>query len=181
MTNTQRAPAGRPVINLAGTRFGRLEVLNLGPKGTHGGKPRWECRCDCGRLLLVPGARLRSGNTKSCGCFRRDRSGSLYRTHGKSKTREYSMFYDARKRAFSLGLPFGIEPEDISVPDRCPVLGLLLDGSCRDRKPSLDRVVPSLGYVKGNVRVISFRANRIKSDATADELRAVLSYTEGTP
>jgi hypothetical protein len=40
-------------------------------------------------------------------------------------------------------------------------------------------MVPSLGYVPGNIRVISMRANRIKTDATADELRAVLRYMEG--
>ena len=41
-----------------------------------------------------------------------------------------------------------------------------------------DRVVPALGYVPSNIRVISFRANRIKSDASAAELRAVLEYVE---
>ena len=49
----------------------------------------------------------------------------------------------------------------------------------RDRTPSLDRFVPNLGYVKGNIRVISFRANRLKSDATIDEMRQVLAYMEG--
>lgn len=44
---------------------------------------------------------------------------------------------------------------------------------------SLDRIVPSLGYVPGNVAVISHRANRIKSDATADELRAVADWLDG--
>ncbi len=43
---------------------------------------------------------------------------------------------------------------------------------------TLDRVVPSLGYVKGNVRVISFRANRLKNNATIDEIRAILAYME---
>lgn len=89
------------------------------------------------------------------------------------------MFYDARKRAAKLELPFNIEPEDIVIPDICPVLGIVLSSSgARDARPSLDRIVPALGYVKNNICVISFRANRIKSDASADELRRVLDYVE---
>lgn len=105
--------------------------------------------------------------------------GAMYRTHGQSKTPAYKMFYDARKRAVRFGLPFSIEPADIIIPATCPVLGFHLDGETRDRTPSLDRFSPSLGYVAGNIRVISFRANRIKSDATTDELRRVLAYSEG--
>ena len=90
------------------------------------------------------------------------------------------MFYDARKRAFRLGLPFDITPDDITIPEVCPVLGFLLnkDGP-RDMRPSLDRILPHAGYVRDNIRVISFRANRLKSDATCEELRAVLAYMEG--
>jgi hypothetical protein len=91
------------------------------------------------------------------------------------------MFYDARKRAQRFGLPFGIEPEDVLVPDVCPVLGIPLDSTSRDNTPSLDRIVPASGYVRGNIQVISFRANRIKSDATAPELQAILAYMERTP
>jgi hypothetical protein len=103
----------------------------------------------------------------------------LYRKHGKSKTPEYAMFYDARKRAARGGLPFTIEPGDIAIPARCPVLGILLTvAGPRDTRPSLDRVVPSAGYTTSNIRVVSFRANRIKSDSTAAELRAIAAYIE---
>lgn len=89
------------------------------------------------------------------------------------------MFYDARKRAMALNIPFLIEPYDIKIPTICPVLGIQLtaDGP-RDTRPSLDRVVPANGYVLSNINVISFKANRIKSDATPDELRRVLAYSE---
>ena len=75
-----------------------------------------------------------------------------------------------------------MEATDIVVPEFCPVLGLRLkiseEGRWTDSSPSLDRFIPSLGYVKGNVRVISWRANRIKCDATVEEVRALLAYME---
>lgn len=171
---------GRPAIDMLGKKFGRLTVAERIPSPKRNDQARWRCVCECGGEVVVAGHKLRAGSTKSCGCFRRDRMGQVFRKHGLSKTPAYTMFYDARKRALALTLPFSIEPEHIIVPERCPVLGILLttDGA-RDSRPSLDRIVPALGYVPGNVRVISFRANRIKSDATPDELRAVLAYSEG--
>lgn len=171
---------GRPATEMLGMKFGRLMVLSRAanrPQG--GGIARWVCRCECGNIVDFPGARLRSGGTKSCGCLRRDRMGAIYRTHGKSKTMQYTMFYDARKRAIALGLPFNINPENIEIPSICPVLGTSLSNSGRrDFRPSLDRVIPDRGYVIGNIKVISFRANRMKSDACVSDLRAVIKYIE---
>ncbi len=160
-----------------GQRFGRLTVTRIYfPRRSD--QARIECLCDCGTSLDTIGGRLRAGGKKSCGCYRRDRAGQLYRKHGKSHTPPYVMFYDARKRAQRFGVPFDIEPDDIHIPAVCAVLGIALDGSSRDRTPSLDRIVPTKGYVRGNIRVISFRANRIKSDASTLELRAILAYME---
>lgn len=79
----------------------------------------------------------------------------------------------ARARAKKKSLPFDIELDDIVIPDICPLLDipLVLDNQLfADNSPSLDRLIPSLGYVKGNVKVISVRANTIKNNATIDEL-----------
>lgn len=161
-----------------GQRFGLLTVVEIyTPKRVD--QHRVRCVCDCGASFETTGSRLRAGSNKSCGCLRRDRAGGLFRSHGKSKTPQYVMFYDARKRAIARGLPFTITPEDIVIPEFCPVIGVrLTDRGPRDTRPSLDRVAPGKGYTPENVRVISFRANRIKSDATPDELRAVLAYAE---
>lgn len=161
-----------------GQRFGRLIVAEK-VISKRRDQWRWRCVCDCGTEVLLRGSRLRSGSTKSCGCLRRDRAGGPYRSHGLSQTAEYCMFYDARKRAVARGLPFSINPEHIVIPAHCPVLGIKLSQEGpRDNRPSLDRIVPERGYTPSNIRVISFRANRIKSDATAYELRAVLEYVE---
>lgn len=56
---------------------------------------------------------------------------------------------------------------------------LLWEGSNRtDNTPSLDRIVPHKGYVPDNVCVISWRANRLKSDASPAELRMLADYAE---
>ena len=85
----------------------------------------------------------------------------------------------AKTRAKQKGLPFNLEVGDVLVPTLCPALGIPLaigSGMCSDNSPSIDRVIPELGYVKGNINVISRRANRIKNDATPDELYRVWKY-----
>lgn len=88
----------------------------------------------------------------------------------------------AKARATKRGLPFSITPDDVVIPARCPVLDIpLVRNPSRgpyDSSPSLDRKVCSLGYVPGNVVVISWRANRIKNDATAAEVRNLLAWME---
>jgi hypothetical protein len=82
----------------------------------------------------------------------------------------------AKYRARLNSLPFTITLDDVKVSTHCPVLGIPLDSRTRDYAPSIDAVVPELGYVPRNVVVISGRANRIKSDATHDELKAIECY-----
>lgn len=87
-----------------------------------------------------------------------------------------AMLRNARSRAIKKGLPFDLVAKDIVVPDVCPVLGISIDKSLshmKDHSPSLDRIKPELGYVKGNIRVISQRANRLKCDGTAAEMLLV--------
>lgn len=93
------------------------------------------------------------------------------------------MVLRCKARAAKRGIPFGLSYTDFDIPERCPILGVNL--SVGDKQggspfsPSLDRIIPSLGYVRGNVMVISKRANTIKSDATAEELLAVAKFIAG--
>lgn len=59
-------------LDLAGKRFGRLEVLARGPKIPK--HSLWICRCDCGTLTAAKGGNLNSGSTNSCGCLHRELS-----------------------------------------------------------------------------------------------------------
>ena len=87
-----------------------------------------------------------------------------------------------RGRAKNKGLEVNITHEDLAVPDICPVLGIpiiLSKNAPRGNRPSVDRFDNSLGYAKGNVRVISSRANNLKNDATVDEIERILRYMKG--
>jgi hypothetical protein len=99
----------------------------------------------------------------------------------KDTSPELFLLKGARNRCRGTDIPCTITISDIVIPDVCPALGIPLVPSrgkgATDNSPSLDRIVPALGYVPGNVCVISYKANRIKQDATAEELEMVSRYT----
>lgn len=113
------------------------------------------------------------------------RSQKVYREDG-SKQR----FYTIKKRAKEKGIPFDLTVEDFktlfdNAPTHCPILGIKFehrkigskDGSKQNHSaPSIDRLDPKKGYVKGNVMVMSAMANRIKTDATIDQIEKVLNF-----
>jgi len=88
---------------------------------------------------------------------------------------ERRMLRSSKHSAKLRGLEHNITLPDIVVPEFCPVLGIRLNSKRRGGRqpdtPSLDRIDSSKGYIKGNVRVISWRANRLKADATLEESR----------
>lgn len=97
---------------------------------------------------------------------------------------EASLWVAAKRRAKLLGVPFAIVIEDIVIPEKCPILGIQLVRSMGKgsgnfgASPSLDRIIPKLGYVRGNIAVISARANSIKSDASSETLRRVADWID---
>jgi len=78
----------------------------------------------------------------------------------------------AKRRAKARGIEFTMELEELKWPETCPLLEIPLNQlhPDLDYHASIDRIDSSKGYVKGNVMIISHRANRIKSNATAQEL-----------
>ena len=95
-----------------------------------------------------------------------------------SKHPRRAMWARAKQRARAANIPFNIEERDIVIPEFCPILGLKLEpgvGRVNPNSPSLDRIRSSEGYIKGNVWVISFKANTIKNDATLGELESIVS------
>src|SRR5262249_3903966 len=85
----------------------------------------------------------------------------------------------AKWRSREQGLPCDLTLDDVVIPDRCPVLGIpLITGQSKqgENSATLDRIVGSKGYVKGNVAVISWRANHLKNNATLDEIRRLAAW-----
>lgn len=114
--------------------------------------------------------------TDNCGCLRWERTRKSLTKHGHSNDYIGAMLYHAKRRSLKLGVPFDITVFDVVVPDRCPYLDIpifRMGSKQTASSPSLDRIDPSLGYVKGNVQVISYRANAIKHDATFDEFEGM--------
>lgn len=88
----------------------------------------------------------------------------------------YLLFSGARARAKERGVVFTIKLADVQIPGVCPYLGIPLargKGKVSPGSPSLDRIDSTKGYEPGNVEVISFRANCIKSSYSAQELKQV--------
>lgn len=87
----------------------------------------------------------------------------------------------ARHRAKTLGIAFDIEPEDLVIPEYCPITGDKIDVLVSNyaNGASVDKVQNDKGYVRGNVRVISRKANRMKGDADLVHLERMIAYMKG--
>lgn len=86
----------------------------------------------------------------------------------------YFLLKSAKTRAKKQNLAFNLELEDLIIPSHCPILEIeLFKGISKtcNNSPSLDRIIPELGYIKGNVKVISHLANMMKSSADIQSLR----------
>jgi hypothetical protein len=152
-----------------GDKLGDLEIISIDRQFMASWKQprtrvRVTTRCICGTTKEYDLHGLKSYGQKKCA--------KCVRNHGQSKSKEYQLWSHAKRRARDAGLPFDIDWRDITIPEICPLLEIPIIASSKtsDNSPSLDRIICHKGYVKGNVMVISHKANRIKSNATIDEI-----------
>lgn len=94
-----------------------------------------------------------------------------------------ALVQSAKHRAKKRGLEFTIGYEDVVVPKCCPVLGIPIvvnvgEKKMKDNSPTLDRIDNKLGYVPGNVIVVAWKVNRVKNDASVEELRKIADFYE---
>lgn len=174
-------------FDLTGKTFGRWSVLaryskTISANGRIVTHASWACRCSCGTERIVTGSALRKRSTTSCGCRRREVAAARIK-HGQARGGRRShvleLWHLAKTRAQKAGVPFSLKLEDIIVPAICPVFGTPLVRGIKKKhnnSPSIDRVIPTKGYVAGNIRVISYRANWLKQDASVEEMEKVINY-----
>lgn len=150
-------------LNLTGQKYNRLTALYFtGKKTKRGHNNIWMCVCDCGSLVEVDTASLRSGATKSCGCYTRDRMAQLNKTHGGRNERLYLVWMDMRRRCNdpkdanykfygARGISVCKEWEDYAV-FREWACQSGYDKTAKRAKCTLDRIDVNKGYCPENCR-----------------------------
>lgn len=142
----------------------------------------------CGTEIFKKSAQTPQFCSVSCkGKYNYKRNGQKYRARQLKQYRERSVkeqvYINARGRALQSGIPFTITLEDIPEPTAyCPITKHLLfrsKGLHVNTSPSLDRIDNSKGYVPGNVRIISYRANSRKGDLSLEEIERLYLYSKG--
>ena len=91
---------------------------------------------------------------------------------------EYRLWTGAKRRARLKNREFSIELSDILIPSECPVFKLPFE-SIGEFAPSVDRIDSTKGYIKGNIQIISKRANMLKNNATIEELNKIIIFIKG--
>lgn len=154
----------------------REEALSLGKKTYFTGKP-----CKRGHL-----SERRVSTWVCVQCSKEIHKVADRESYRNPDNTFFRQFHSRRQTAIRLGIPFSITFDELEKPEFCPILGVRLNYGCsvgvdgkqtRDpNKASIDKLIPELGYVPGNVFIISWRANKLKSDMTIDELEKILDY-----
>lgn len=151
---------GRRPIDISGQRFGRLVAIREAGRTPKGGA-LWECVCDCGNRCVVRGTCLRSGQTRSCRCFMRDRIKDTLTTHGhagKTDSCEYRAWAAMINRCENMNdhswNRYGGRGISVCQRWRQSFVAFLEDvGSRPSPQHSLDRFPDNNGhYEPGNVR-----------------------------
>jgi hypothetical protein len=164
------------------------EAKNIGLKLYFTGKPCRSGNHVCEKFVVGGCVECFKISTKKWRNENKDRINLEKKEDYKIKTREVSekrrimrlldrealLIHNAKSRAKKNGIEFDINISDIIIPEVCPYFGIPLfvnQGKCGpcDNSPTLDRIDSSKGYVKGNVEVISMRANTIKNSGTSEE------------
>lgn len=180
--------------NLTGSRFGRLVVLKESDPyiSSTSVKRRWECICDCGKIKVLPQIYLTTGDTKSCGCLRKETTREKSKKNKNArKLRKGTLnikpqyFHSLKKHAFNRKLEFDITIEYIqSLLEqqnfKCAITGELLimdrENVVKNSKnsklntASLDRINSGLGYLIGNVQWVHKEVNTMKWNFTMEKL-----------
>ena len=146
-------------------------------------------KCKCGTTLETKAPQCKECARNYMNARRQEQLASglskydVYNYKWRTKNPEAYLLHMAKSRAKKMGWDFDLEIEDIQIPASCPILGIPLfirqgnkDTGKNPNNPSLDRINSSLGYIKGNIQVISWRANDLKKNGTLEEFTKIVEY-----
>ncbi len=141
---------------MIGLRFGRLIIIGPAESRASNRALRWTARCDCGRTKEIDGTSMLKGDTRSCGCLRRELARKAHVTHDRRHTPEYASWGSMRTRCLNPTCPqfWRYGGAGITVCERWNDFGnFLADMGERPEGTTLDRYPDMRGnYEPGNCR-----------------------------
>lgn len=153
------------LTDLSGMRFGWLTVVHR----EHAAQSKsvlWRCLCDCGNEVVVSGGNLRSGHTKSCGCYRERVRPTLHKVHGLCRTRLYRIYHSMKKRCYNPNSQFyhryggrGIDICEEWLNDFTAFYAWALENGYAEGL-SIDRIDNDKGYSPQNCRWVDGSTQR---------------------
>ena len=160
------------IKSLEGKKFGRLTATKRIEFTTPGVKTqvKYECHCSCGRVIQVLRGNLTHGNTRSCGCLKKEIAQKRKTTDSLLRLHEIGRYY--RRNASVRNIEWGLSFSELQkiVSNNCVYCG-------ENPHPfiGIDRIENSKGYIHGNIVPCCKRCNQAKNDMTVDQFRTWIS------
>ena len=147
------------LLDRTGHVYGRLTVRcrddAAGP-ASKGKRTRWVCVCECGGSKVATGHELASGDTRSCGCIKKEELALRARTHGMTRTPTYRSWQAAKERCHNPKSSnfdrYGAHGIEMCERWRNSFPAFLEDMGSRPEGMTLDRLDQCKGYEPGNVQ-----------------------------